>query len=73
MDTTPESVLSPEQHARLMTLLRERPSALSVQENLSACVVYLRGYWAKFLAQPGWDEFTEAAKHAERFLAEHGD
>jgi len=71
MATTPESVLSPEQHTQLMTLMREKP-ALSVQENLNACHVYIRGYWAKFLAQPGWDEFTKAAEKAERFLAEHG-
>ncbi len=72
MTTTPESVLSPEQHAQLMTLMRENPPALSVQENLNACHVYIREYWAKYLAQPGWDEFTKAVEKAGRFLAEYG-
>ncbi len=65
----PEPVLSPAQHARLMTLMREKPAL--TQEDINAGHAYAAKRWAEYLARPGWDEFIQAALHADRFLAEH--
>jgi len=66
----PTPALSPEQHAQLMTLMREKPAL--TQEDINVGHAYAAKRWAEYLALPGWDEFTKAAEHAERFLAEHG-
>jgi len=71
MIDSPSPVLSPEQHAQLMTAMRDKP-ALSARENINASLPYLSRSWAEFLAQPGWDEFMKGGQRAERWLAEHG-
>ncbi len=66
---TPEPVLSPEQHAQLVTAMREKPPL--TQEDINAGNVYAAKRWAEYLTQPGWDEFMKAGERAARFLAEH--
>lgn len=69
--TTPEPMLSPEQHAQLAMGIREM-SAFTSMENIVAGLAYVSKSRAELMGQPGWDVFVRAAEKAERFLAEHG-